>query len=498
MASEVRALEELHGELTCSVCLDLFREPVILECGHHFCRVCITQCWDAKPEESPTCPQCRKTCTSNLRPNSLLCNVVESVRRAKAMDTRPREQSVRQRDVVHKPPGAASGSDRGREYCQEHEEKLKLFCEDDQVAICLVCGMSRDHRMHHVIPINEAFENYKDQLTLALRRVRLQKEQAVRFQAQTNQIIVTVKEQTAALEDQMAEEFRQLREFLDREEEEVKGRLRREKERRTRRLAESVAHAAGQLSSLQAAEEQLRRKLQQEENPALLRGMRDFILRSEPVFHPPEELSADLQPGEFVGPLQYRVWRKMRSILHPDLKVVTLDPDTAYPHLMVSACRTHVSAGDIQPNLPDNPERFTRYNIVLGSEGFVSGRHYWEVEVGEKTAWGLGVAVESVNRKEEINLCPEDGFWTLVLRNGDEYEACTSMENLLRLPRKPQRVGIYLDYPRGLVSFYDAGDMSHIFTFTDTFKEKVYPYFNPWPIINGRNREPLIVVTLPP
>nr|XP_023697690.1 E3 ubiquitin-protein ligase TRIM7-like isoform X2 [Paramormyrops kingsleyae] len=366
MASEVRALEELHGELTCSVCLDLFREPVILECGHHFCRVCITQCWDAKPEESPTCPQCRKTCTSNLRPNSLLCNVVESVRRAKAMDTRPREQSVRQRDVVHKPPGAASGSDRGREYCQEHEEKLKLFCEDDQVAICLVCGMSRDHRMHHVIPINEAFENYKntpgagmpcdqscagfqDQLTLALRRVRLQKEQAVRFQAQTNQIIVTVKEQTAALEDQMAEEFRQLREFLDREEEEVKGRLRREKERRTRRLAESVAHAAGQLSSLQAAEEQLRRKLQQEENPALLRGMRDFILRSEPVFHPPEELSADLQPGEFVGPLQYRVWRKMRSILHPGSRgqyTVTQTPPvkSAEPGSTVTlSCKTGTS-----------------------------------------------------------------------------------------------------------------------------------------------------------
>ncbi|XP_048826573.1 E3 ubiquitin-protein ligase TRIM39-like [Brienomyrus brachyistius] len=498
MASEVRALEELHSELTCSVCLDLFREPVILECGHHFCRVCITRCWDAKPDESPTCPQCRKTCTSNLRPNSLLCNVVESVRRARAMDTRPRVQSVPQGDVVHKPPGAASGSDGGREYCQEHEEKLKLFCEDDQVAICLVCGMSRDHRMHNVIPISEAFENYKEQLTVALQRVHLQMEQAERFQAQTNQTIVAVKEQTAALEDQIAQEFRQLREFLDHEEEDVKGRLQREKEHRMQRLAESLAHAAGQLSSLQAAEEQLHRKLQQEENPALLRGMRDFILRSEPVFHPPKELSVDLQPGEFVGPLQYRVWRKMRSILHPDTKAVTLDPDTAYPRLMVSACRTRVSVGEIQPNLPDNPERFTRYNIVLGSEGFVSGRHYWEVEVGEKTAWGLGVAAESVNRKEEINLCPEDGFWTLVLRNGDEYEACTSMENLLRLPRQPQSIGIYLDYPRGLVSFYDARDMSHIFTFTDTFKEKVYPYFNPWPIMNGRNREPLVIVTLPP
>uniref|UniRef100_A0A8K9X2W4 RING-type domain-containing protein n=1 Tax=Oncorhynchus mykiss TaxID=8022 RepID=A0A8K9X2W4_ONCMY len=69
-------------ELTCPVCLELFREPVILECGHHFCRVCITQCWEAKYDEHPTCPKCRKTCAPKLRPNSLLCNVVDSTRRA--------------------------------------------------------------------------------------------------------------------------------------------------------------------------------------------------------------------------------------------------------------------------------------------------------------------------------------------------------------------------------------------------------------------------------
>uniref|UniRef100_A0A8C7FE83 Uncharacterized protein n=1 Tax=Oncorhynchus kisutch TaxID=8019 RepID=A0A8C7FE83_ONCKI len=140
MATDASTLEELHSELTCPVCLELFREPVILECGHHFCRVCITQCWEAKYDEHPTCPKCRKTCAPKLRPNSLLCNVVDSVRRARDIDGKPGDQENR---------------------CEEHEEKLKLFCEDDQLAICLVCGMSRDHKTHNVIPINEAFENYK-------------------------------------------------------------------------------------------------------------------------------------------------------------------------------------------------------------------------------------------------------------------------------------------------------------------------------------------------
>lgn len=185
----------------------------------------------------------------------------------------------------------------------------------------------------------------------------------------------------------------------------------------------------------------------------------------------------------------------------PVFSEVTFDPDTAYPRLWVSPCRTSVRVGDIQPNLPDNPERFTRYNIILGHEAFSSGRHYWEVEVGSKTAWGLGVATSSVNRKEEISLCPDDGFWILVMRDkGDgtsEYEACTDAEDsLLYPPRPPRRVGVYLDYSRGEVAFYDAGDMSHLFTFCDAkFKEPVFPYFNPWPIINGRNREPLTLVT---
>jgi len=183
------------------------------------------------------------------------------------------------------------------------------------------------------------------------------------------------------------------------------------------------------------------------------------------------------------------------------VKAVTLDPDTAYPCLWVSPCRTSVCVGRIQPNLPNNPERFTLYNIVLGAEAFSSGRHYWEVEVGSKTAWGLGVATASVNRKDEISLCPDDGFWTLVLRDGtdgtSEYEACTDSEDSLIYPSKPpSRVGVYLDYCRGDVGFYDAGNMSHLFTFYNAkFKEPVFPYFNPWPIINGHNREPLTVVT---
>ncbi|KAM4621612.1 zinc-binding protein A33-like [Polymixia lowei] len=513
--AEASALEELHSELTCPVCLDLFREPVILECGHHFCRACITQCWEAKADELlPTCPQCRKSCAAKLRPNSLLCNVVDSVRRARAMEvaaTRPPGgEPEEQEEPEEREPGSSMSSVASSlgfwprlaaDMCEEHEEKLKLYCEDDQLAICLVCGMSRDHKTHNVIPINEAFENYKDKLSIAVERVQLQTEEASLFQSQTNEKILHIKGQAGDLEERVSAEFCRLREFLNQEEERIKEKLQKEKEERLNQLEEVLTQATEQISQLESTADQLRLKLREEENPEQLKGIKDFIGGAESLFHRPPEVSVDLQSGEFAGPLQYKTWRMMSSVLQPAVSEVTLDPDTAYPRLWVSPCRTRVQMGDIQPNLPDNPERFTRYNIVLGLEAFSSGRHYWEVEVGSKTAWGLGVAASSVNRKEEISLCPDDGFWTLVLRdNGNgtsEYEACTDAEESLLFPTQPpRRIGIYLDYGRGEVAFYDAGDMSHLFTFCDAeFKEPVFPYFNPWPIINGRNRQPLTIVT---
>ncbi|CAL8354997.1 unnamed protein product [Merluccius merluccius] len=522
MAKEIHALEELQSELTCPVCLALFREPVILECGHHFCRACITSCWAARVRGSPpptcptnpTCPKCRKSVAAEPRPNSLLCNVVDSVRRAQNMDPNTTTTTTGgggedREDPDDREPGSSMSSVASSvgywpraDMCDEHEERLKLYCEDDQLPICLVCGMSRDHKTHNVVPINEAFENYKDKLSVALERIEFQVEEASLFQRHTNDRICHIKQQAGDLDRQVSAEFDFLREFLRQEEQRIKEKLQKEKEEKLDQLEKALTQATEQMSRLEMRADELRLKLQEEENPEQLKGIKDFIAGAETLFDLPLEVSVDLHSGDILGPLQYKTWRKMHSVLQPAVTAVTVDPDTAYPRLWVSPCRSSVWVGDIQPNLPDNPERFTRYNIVLGYESFSSGRHYWEVEVGSKTAWGLGVATASVNRKEEISLCPDDGFWTMGRRgDGDgggagEYEACTDAEECpLHLPRAPRRVGVYLDYAGGQVSFYDAGDMSHLFSFWDArFTEPVLPYFNPWPIINGRNRQPLTIV----
>ncbi|XP_053194317.1 E3 ubiquitin-protein ligase TRIM21-like [Scomber japonicus] len=175
---------------------------------------------------------------------------------------------------------------------------------------------------------------------------------------------------------------------------------------------------------------------------------------------------------------------------------VTLDPDTASPALILSDDGKQVYHGDYynwKKNLPDNPKRFLSFSL-LGKQSLSSGRFYFEVQVKEKTDWVLGVARESIDRKGDITLSPEDGYWTIWLRNGNEYEALDDPSVDLSLESRPQKVGVFVDYEEGLVSFYDVDAAALIYSFTGcSFTGKLYPYFSPWNNHGGINSAPLII-----
>ncbi|CAM4674709.1 unnamed protein product [Leuciscus chuanchicus] len=158
---------------------------------------------------------------------------------------------------------------------------------------------------------------------------------------------------------------------------------------------------------------------------------------------------------------------------------VTLDPKTVNPRLILSDDGKQVSRGDVQQDIPENPKRFDAI-CVLAKQGFSSGRFYYEVQVKGKTQWDLGVARESINRKGKIRLRPVDGVWTVVLRTENQYFAGERSPVCLSLRVKPEKVGVFVDYEEGLVSFYDVESRSHIYSFTgQTFTDKLYPYFSP-------------------
>ncbi|XP_074081362.1 butyrophilin-like protein 9 isoform X2 [Macrotis lagotis] len=176
---------------------------------------------------------------------------------------------------------------------------------------------------------------------------------------------------------------------------------------------------------------------------------------------------------------------------------VTLDPDTAHPNLKVSEDGKSVIYWNMKQNLPDDPKRFEDQLCVLGREGFISGKHYWEVEVGEKSRWFLGVCYDSVERKEKVKLCPGTGYWVIGLWNGCEYFIFNPHRISLTLRVPPRRVGVFLNYEAGKVSFFNVTDTSHIFTFTDKFSGTLHPYFRPRSHDGGERVIPLTICPLP-
>ncbi|XP_065420746.1 E3 ubiquitin-protein ligase TRIM15-like [Chrysemys picta bellii] len=160
---------------------------------------------------------------------------------------------------------------------------------------------------------------------------------------------------------------------------------------------------------------------------------------------------------------------------------VTLDPDTAHPQLVLSEDGKSVSWGDTRQQLHNNPERFNTILCVLGCEGFTSGRHWWEVEVGDGGGWAVGVAKESVRRKGQISRSPEEGIWA-VQWGGGQFQTLTSPVTPLPLSRVPSRIRVCLDCDRGQVTLIDAGDEAPIFTFPpgSVPGERIRPWLWVW------------------
>nr|XP_055050878.1 butyrophilin subfamily 1 member A1-like [Misgurnus anguillicaudatus]XP_055050879.1 butyrophilin subfamily 1 member A1-like [Misgurnus anguillicaudatus]XP_055050880.1 butyrophilin subfamily 1 member A1-like [Misgurnus anguillicaudatus] len=185
----------------------------------------------------------------------------------------------------------------------------------------------------------------------------------------------------------------------------------------------------------------------------------------------------------------------LKSLLRKFAVNVTLDPDSAHPDLIVSddgkQVRYEEQSGTVKDGDQKSNNKFNKRFCVLGKEGFTSGCFYYEVEVKGLNRWFVGVARESAERNGWIKLNPENGYWMAGLRGGGYQASEGSSSVSLSLSVAPQRVGVFVDYEEGRVSFYDVESMCHIYSFTDqSFNEKLYPVF--W----HSNSAPLIICDL--
>ncbi|XP_041068623.1 butyrophilin subfamily 3 member A3-like isoform X2 [Carcharodon carcharias] len=198
-----------------------------------------------------------------------------------------------------------------------------------------------------------------------------------------------------------------------------------------------------------------------------------------------KEQEAAIQISELQHDKTIKQFDQWKSVSDSDWKnifvcaaPVTLDTETANPRLEVSKDLKNVRLTQTERSIHDSAERFTVWESLLGSEGFTSGAHYWEVEVAGNQHWTLGVAKETVDRKKDIQLLPQNGFWTIV-RAEDKFQVNSDNQPDIHAGEIPMKIGVYLSYDSRRVSFYGANRKVYLYTFTGCeFTEKLYPFFS--------------------
>ncbi|XP_035618331.1 zinc-binding protein A33-like [Oncorhynchus keta] len=489
MAGQVSksSAQRLSRDLTCSICLDLFKQPVSLPCDHTFCQACIAGFWTGPRGQvqggSGSCPQCRKVFPGqSYRPNRIVGNIVESYC-----------QGLEETEGLLGDMGVPERSLAPAPCCGRHREELKLYCEEDQELLCLVCGLSQEHRNHNMVCVHEAQQRYRASLSSSMDSLKGELNTALQCERETEDEVKKLKEHTADLKQRIEAQFSDLHQFLYQEEKLLQVKLKTEERRELIRLDEHKALLCVEVCRLQRALNEIEDKLREQDPFTLLRNIKTLVQRPTPKFEKPTLTAPSLCEGRFAGPLQYRVWKSLKGSIYPVPAAITLNSSTANPWLSLTSSLTCVRYQTFNHSVQDNPNRFNAALSLLGSQGFTYGRHYWEIEVYSSTVWTVGVARETVSRKGVIKALPANGFWTLSLSYGIQYMACTSPPTVLSLEEPLARIGVYLDYKRGLVSFYNAESMTHLYTFRETFTETLYPYFNLGFLDKVHENEPLKV-----
>nr|XP_024657171.1 tripartite motif-containing protein 35-like [Maylandia zebra] len=451
MAEKLRLFENF---LSCHVCSETFRDPVSLSCSHSFCSSCLQKFLEQTKNKN--CPICkRKSSKEYPDVNFTLKELADSFAGRQKTGSSETEKGEKKLTVV----------------CSKHEEVPELFCVDEQRAVCPVCEFSL-HQSHKVVPVEEAVSDLKEQLKADLKSLQDKRNKYKQVEKTYNEMIQHSKKQLLSTERQIRAEFNKLQQFLKEEEESRLAALREEEEQKGRTISREMKMIEEQISSLSDSISAVEEELQKHSVP-FLSSYKDTQSRAQSSVSDPQLVSGALiDVAKHLGNLSFRVWEKMKEKVH--FSPVILDPNTASGWLYLSDDLTSVKYGDTWQQLPDNPERNTKYPTVFGSEGLSSGKHSWEVEVGDHPGWNVGLAKESVDRKGELFVSPEYGIWCLWHKSG---KYTNGVGQTVTVKKSLQRFRIQLDYDRGELSFYDPEDMTHICTHRDTFTEKLFPYF---------------------
>ncbi|XP_073492755.1 E3 ubiquitin/ISG15 ligase TRIM25-like [Aquarana catesbeiana] len=507
------AFVDLEEELNCSICLDIYNDPVSLRCGHNFCQECVVPALKAQKTRPHTCPECKTEYAEwpELEKNRKLRNIVEGFRskqkdQEKILCTYCVKSSVpavktclhceislcaehleaHNKNLDHvltEPTSSFSGKK-----CSIHKKPLEFYCCEDTTCLCTSCCLVGKHKGHDVILVEEAAEQAKKRLRNALdkltpledkleKRVRSLQEHKTKVQGkahsekqQANNLYKEIRRQVEIQEKKVLNDVSKMEEnvllkvsYMIKEVESQKAKLSK-KIREIKKLSDMTDPIA----------------LLQDEQPNVDEASEGQDVKADKDLAIPDldevlmVLTLHKSITDFINNANLNVSSHVK-----EASDMFLDINTAHMNVALSHDLKTASFYATPQDRSDLPGRFTYWSQVLSTKSFSSGRHFWEIETSDFGVREFGVCYPSMERHQEESAVGENNkSWGLRLTTNKYlavHNSCTH-----QVPRKSpcMRYAVYLDYKSGHLSFYQLCDtILHLHTFKATFTEPLHAVF---------------------
>ncbi|CAL8394732.1 unnamed protein product [Arctogadus glacialis] len=418
----------------CPVCLNFYRDPIILLCGHSFCKNCIQEWWTQKG--SKTCPVCKEMFSLDQLPHNLALKSLTDALKKEAEDL-----------------------------CDTHGERLKLFCMDHQKPICVICRDAKDHKKHQCVPINEAAAESKKELRIALIPLRTKLSNFKEEKLTCDNIYAHIQKQAKQTEEKIKGEFQKLYQFLRAEEAARIDGLRNEAEKKSQdmqiRRNNLIAETSSLSKTVKAAETDL-----EAADLSFMTNYEAIKKRAQCTLPDPETPSGALiDEAKHRGNLLFHVWKKMKSIIQ--YTSFRLDPNTAKSNMIVSEDLMSLTINNEKRDVPSNPERCFGHAHVLGSTGITSGIHSWDIQLGDNCE--VGVITKT---KEETRASLFVRNRLVVGQHSPEKE-----DYPIAVDNFPKKVRVQFEHDKGTLLFYDLDTKKDLHTITHKFTGVYFPFF---------------------
>ncbi|XP_043916880.1 tripartite motif-containing protein 14 [Protopterus annectens] len=523
-------------EPICGLCLSVSKVPVMLICWHPFCLKCIENFWHQNSAYNHSCPICMRVATSPDLPvhqsAPVLCDVCVGNKQSAEKTCLTCMASF---CAIHIQPHFSTETLRNHKLseplenltkssCSEHHKLLEMFCKNCKVCICSLCPIFGKHKNHSISIIEQEVEEKKNVVKNILKTLHYKRNLEIHNIKKMEQGIVDVRASAVDSKAWLAGKFTDLRLLIDEEETSAKEVIEKESQCAIEIFDKQIVSCQDRVEVMNSFEEKLRQIEQQSNQVKLLQDVvaaeKEILLHQKPAeeLHPVpltfekirkyadhfvetiqstvrKPLNKRLQEGNINGPRasSYQdpasvVKLKLPEERHLFLRYArspTLELDSLHPRLKSSEDRQTVSCTWIRKFFCDTPQQFETLWQALSKDSFYAGCHYWELDLlNTGKGWWVGAAYPSIKRKgdtESSRLGWNKASWCIKWFDTECWAFHDGEKKPIRVKSRPERVGVFLDYEAGILSFYDVRQgMQHLYTFHSKFTEPLYPACRLW------------------